>query len=824
MARLIRAVSVLCALALINCGGGGKGGGGGVHHSTGNLQPGWLTSDVGAVGYAGNINYDGSKYTVSGSGADIWDSADAFRFVYRTLSGDGEMIAHVASLDNTDDWAKAGVMIRETLAPGSTFAMTVVTPSNGTSFQYRPVAGGGCSLAWGPAHGAPYWVRIVRAGNTISGYASADGSSWTLISSQTIPMATSVYIGLCVTAHNNGKVATAVFDSVSWTGSSGGGGGGGGSFDMSKLGPDVYHVTAAVIDGDMHATFASVFVQVANPVAGNNAPNISAVTATPSTIAPRGTVQLSASATDADGDPLRFAWIVPAGETTCSPSSTETWTAPSQAGTYILRCMVSDGKVWTSSTVNVTVSGANPTTGTGNHPAFIRSLTQSATSVTPGSAVQLTIDADDVDGPALTYAWMTPGGGSISGSGTSVTWNTPTSGGRPSKAGLWVWPRSLPAGCPVPLSTDMPGIAFVGRAGTMHFCDTWMPTWASDNSMYSPWQDGSLLTPPFVGLGGWHAGDDPAQNGWAKIWGDDPQDLLIPNAGILYGPKGNWNSRYPAAIFAKDGVVYYGVRAVTQYDQAGNQTTDPNQYWRYAGGTFTGFFTSTDGGASWSASPDGNVPLFNEPNGGNKRLKFAQPYMVDHGQNQQHSPDGKVYFVSSGSTDTSAAADHLNDDQVYLCRVTASAAGINNIANWEFWTGSGWSGTLSAAQPIFEWRNQVSGATMTWNPGLGKYIMLIYRNGYNIVGTHEEFVDFDTYILESSSMTGPWKLVHYWPSFGTQGYYPNLPSKFLSGDGRNAWLWYGANFSPFDRAADPPGSGYHLCEQRIRFLTAADTP
>ena len=42
--------------------------------------------------------------------------------------------------------------------------------------------------------------------------------------------------------------------------------------------------------------------------------------------------------------------------------------------------------------------------------------------------------------------------------------------------------------------------------------------------------------------------------------------------------------------------------------------------------------------------------------------------------------------------------------------------------------------------------------------------------------------------------------------------------------GRNAWLWYGANFSPWDREQDPPGSGYHLCEQRIHFLTAADTP
>src|SRR5262249_30188592 len=161
---------------------------------------------------------------------------------------DGEMVARVLSLDDTDPWAKAGVMIRETLAADSTFAMTVVTPSNGSSFQVRPVAGQGCSLVWGPAHRAPYWVRIRRTGDTVTGSASSDGGSWTTIGSQPIPMAKSVTIGLCVTAHNNSKIAGAGFDHVSWTG------GGGASLDLSKLGPDVYPITVAVVDGEMHAT------------------------------------------------------------------------------------------------------------------------------------------------------------------------------------------------------------------------------------------------------------------------------------------------------------------------------------------------------------------------------------------------------------------------------------------------------------------------------------------------------------------------------------------------------------------------------------------
>lgn len=78
--------------------------------------------------------------------------------------------------------------------------------------------------------------------------------------------------------------------------------------------------------------------------------------------------------------------------------------------------------------------------------------------------------------------------------------------------------------------------------------------------------------------------------------------------------------------------------------------------------------------------------------------------------------------------------------------------------------------------------------------------------------------DYDTFILESDAMTGPWKMASFLKSFGNQACFPNLPSKFLSADGRNAWLWYGANFMPFGREEAPPGSAYRMCQQRVRFL------
>jgi len=180
----------------------------------GPLAAGWEHADVGAVGQPGASHSVGSTFHLSGGGQDIWDAADAFQFAYQALDGDGQLTARVLTLDNTDAWAKSGVMIRESLDADSKFAMTVVTPGNGTSLQYRTQTGGGCGLTWGPGLGAPAWVRISRSGGTFSGAASADGVNWTPIGDISISMGSSVYIGLCVTAHNNSLRAATSLDSV----------------------------------------------------------------------------------------------------------------------------------------------------------------------------------------------------------------------------------------------------------------------------------------------------------------------------------------------------------------------------------------------------------------------------------------------------------------------------------------------------------------------------------------------------------------------------------------------------------------------------------
>ena len=177
----------------------------------------WVTSDIGTVGLSGSASYQNGTYSLSGSGADIWGTADGFRYVYQTLTGDGQIIARVASLQCANSWAKAGVMIRENLTANSSHAFMALTPGYGANFQRRITSGGSSANTAGPRVTAPYWVRLVRSGNTFSGYVSSNGVSWTLVGSDTIAMGDAVYVGLAVTNHGNTALCTATMDGVGMT-------------------------------------------------------------------------------------------------------------------------------------------------------------------------------------------------------------------------------------------------------------------------------------------------------------------------------------------------------------------------------------------------------------------------------------------------------------------------------------------------------------------------------------------------------------------------------------------------------------------------------
>jgi regulation of enolase protein 1 (concanavalin A-like superfamily) len=181
------------------------------------LPQGWTASDVGSVGVAGSAQESAGTFTVSGAGADVWSTADAFHYAYTPLSGDGSIVARVDSVENVAAWTKAGVMIRASLDPGSPQAFMLISAGKGLAFQRRVAAGGLSTSTPGDAPTAPQWVKLVRDGQTISAWASADGVAWMFVGQDTFSMAANAYVGLAVSSHDATRLARATFTNVTRT-------------------------------------------------------------------------------------------------------------------------------------------------------------------------------------------------------------------------------------------------------------------------------------------------------------------------------------------------------------------------------------------------------------------------------------------------------------------------------------------------------------------------------------------------------------------------------------------------------------------------------
>ena len=163
----------------------------------------------------------------------------------------------------------------------------------------------------------------------------------------------------------------------------------------------------------------------------------------------------------------------------------------------------------------------------------------------------------------------------------------------------------------------------------------------------------------------------------------------------------------------------------------------------------------------------------------------------------------------------------ITGDEIYLLRVTPSIINMNDASQYEFYAGRGsfgqphWSRKLSEAKPIAAWRDNMGCVTMTYNAPIRKYLMCV-TDGGNTTGY------FNSYILESNRITGPFKLVQYLHHFGEEAYFVNIPSKFISADGRKLWLCYSANFAQNWNGkkieSNPVGSGGGMCLQEVNLL------
>ena len=114
-------------------------------------------------------------------------------------------------------FAKAGVMIRDSLDPDSANVAVLITPGNGVRFQYRLTTGGTTDREFDPNVTAPYWVKLKRtAGGLVRAYYSPDNATWKQFALKTVTMKCPIYIGLALTSHDAEGVCQAKFSNVSF--------------------------------------------------------------------------------------------------------------------------------------------------------------------------------------------------------------------------------------------------------------------------------------------------------------------------------------------------------------------------------------------------------------------------------------------------------------------------------------------------------------------------------------------------------------------------------------------------------------------------------
>ena len=175
-------------------------------------------ADIGTPALAGSKTFDGITWTVAGGGADIWGTADQFNFASQSFSGSGTVVAKVGSVSNVNAVSKAGVMFRNNSTAGSASAAVVVTPSSTVQFLWRSSAGGTTQNTTVTGITAPVWVKLQRVGDSVSGYYSTNGSTWTQVGTpQVVSLASTTLAGLAVSAHDNTKRATATFTNYAVT-------------------------------------------------------------------------------------------------------------------------------------------------------------------------------------------------------------------------------------------------------------------------------------------------------------------------------------------------------------------------------------------------------------------------------------------------------------------------------------------------------------------------------------------------------------------------------------------------------------------------------
>ncbi len=185
-----------------------------------NCPTGWSCGDVGNPALVGNQIVNNGTMTLLGAGTDIWGTSDQFHFVWRSLTNNSTVSTHVTTLQQTNVLAKAGVMLRTSIADDAPYYAAFITPHKGITVRYRTIKGLNAQVvAANEAFQPPAYLRVARWKNIFTTYVSPDGLTWSALGGSSVSMDVQgpMLGGMALTSHNGAIMGSATFDSFSAT-------------------------------------------------------------------------------------------------------------------------------------------------------------------------------------------------------------------------------------------------------------------------------------------------------------------------------------------------------------------------------------------------------------------------------------------------------------------------------------------------------------------------------------------------------------------------------------------------------------------------------
>lgn len=174
----------------------------------------WREADIGFARLPGSTRHEGGIFTVRGSGMNIDGEADAFHYVFKPVRGDSEIVAEVVSIQYTHPFAKAGLMMRESLNEYSRNVTVALTAERGGALQFRAEERTATQLSPPRAIFAPMWLKLRRQSNEFTAFVSPNGRRWSVLEKIVMPMQSNIYVGLAVAGARDGVLNWTTFSKV----------------------------------------------------------------------------------------------------------------------------------------------------------------------------------------------------------------------------------------------------------------------------------------------------------------------------------------------------------------------------------------------------------------------------------------------------------------------------------------------------------------------------------------------------------------------------------------------------------------------------------